>query len=305
MLAISTAWNYRPGADIRQLLSQIRSTGLNALELGYKITAADLNQIIPLLKEFDLKVSSVHNFCPLPDDYPSSRHPSNYYRLSSLDETERKLAVRWTQEAVNTAVTTGAPVVVIHAGTVEMQEELSEKMFKKFKDAGDPAAFNELREHFVAERKKVRGPYVEAVQKSLAEVLQYSQDRNVKIGLETRYYPNEIPNDQEIAEFLGMYHNQGLWYWHDVGHAEANQRFGIYNHLECLKRHAHQLIGFHLHGVEVLRDHRAPLQGDFDITSVFPYMQKYHIKVIESHGSATTEQIAASVKVFKELENKL
>ena len=305
MLAISTAWNYRPGTDMRQMLTEIKATGLRALELGYKLTSSDLEQIIPLLKKLDLEVSSVHNFCPLPDDYPSTRHPSNYYRLSSLDETERKLAVKWTQEAVNTAVSVSSPVVVIHAGTVEMPEELSEKMFKKIKTAGEPDAFNEVRARFVAERQKARGPYVDAVSKSLAEVLEYAQDRNIKIGLETRYYPNEIPNDQEIAEFLAQYHKQGLWYWHDVGHAEANQRFGIYNHLECLKRHAHQLIGFHLHGVNILRDHQAPLAGDFDIKSVFPFMKKHHIKVIESHGSATAPQIAEAVAVFKELEKKL
>jgi sugar phosphate isomerase/epimerase len=305
MLAISTAWNYRPGVDIRQMLNEIKATGLNALELGYKLTAEDLAQIIPLLKKMDLKVSSVHNFCPLPDDYPSTRHPSNYYRLSSLDETERKLAVRWTQQAVNTAIEVGAPVVVIHAGTVEMPEELSEKLFKKFKVAGEPAAFDELRERFIAERQKARGPYVDAVRKSLAGVLQYAQDRNIKIGLETRYYPNEIPNDQEIGEFLAEYHHQGLWYWHDVGHAEANQRFGIYNHLECLKRHEKQLLGFHLHGVNILRDHQAPLDGDFNIKSVFPLMKRHHIKVIESHGSATPAQIAEAVVVLKELESHL
>jgi len=305
MLAISTAWNYRTGADMQQMLSEIKATGLNALELGYKLAAADLEQIIPLLKRLDLKVSSVHNFCPLPDDYPSSRHPSNYYRLSSLDEAERKLAVKWTQEAVNTAVKVVAPVVVIHAGTVEMPEEFSEKMFKKIKTAGDPGAFDELRERFVVERKKAAGPFVDAVKKSLAEVLEYAQDRNIKIGLETRYYPTEIPNDQEIGELLSQYHNDGLWYWHDVGHAEANQRFGIYNHLECLKKHEKQLIGFHLHGVKILADHNAPLEGDFDITSVFPFMKKHHIKVIESHGSATVVQIKEAVNVFKKLESNL
>lgn len=305
MLAISTAWNYRTGADMRQMLAEIKATGLDALELGYKLTSSDLQQIIPLLNEFDLQVSSVHNFCPLPDDYPSARHPSNYYRLSSCDETERKLAVKWTQEAVNTAVKVGAPVVVIHAGTVEMPEDLSEKMFKKIKTAGEPGAFNELRERFVAERQKARGPYVDAVRRSLQDVLAYAQDRNIKIGLETRYYPNEIPNDQEIAEFLAQFHQQGLWYWHDVGHAEANQRFGVYNHLECLKRHEKQLIGFHLHGVNILRDHQAPLAGDFDIRSVFPFMKKHHIKVIESHGSATAPQIAEAVAVLKRLESTL
>lgn len=303
MLSISTSWNYRPEADMRQLLLEVRETGLSAVELGYKITAAQLAQIVPLLTEFDLKVSSVHNFCPLPDDYPSPRHPSNYYRLTSQDESERKLAVRWTQEAVNTAVRVGASVVVIHAGTVEMPDELSEKLFKMYKVSDQGAgAFEQVRAKFSKERQAARGPFMEAINKSLAELLVYAQDKNIKIGLETRYYPTEIPNCEEIGELLNKFHRQGLWYWHDVGHAEANDRLGIYSHQDCLKRYAQQLIGFHLHGVKILRDHQAPLEGDFDIKSVYPFIKKHHIKVIESHGSATVEQIRAAVSEFSKLE---
>lgn len=304
MLSISTAWNYRPGANMRQLLSQIKETGLNAVELGYKITVPELAEIIPLLSELDLTVSSVHNFCPLPNDHPSPRHPSNYYRLTSLDDNERCLAVRWTQEAVNTAVKVGAPVVVIHAGTVEMPDDLSEKLFKMYKlsDLGADA-FAQVRERFIKERQVKRGPHMDALTKSLTDVMNFAQQKNVKIGLETRYYPTEIPNNDEIGELLAKFHQQGLWYWHDVGHAEANDRLGIYNHIECLKRYADKLIGFHLHGVKILRDHNAPLEGDFDIKSVYPFIKKHHIKVIESHATATLAQIRAAVVEFSKLEN--
>ncbi len=303
MLAISTAWNYRPGSDMRKLLLGIKETGLKALELGYKITVPELAEIIPALPELELKVSSVHNFCPLPDDHPSPRHPSNHYRLTSLDESERKLAVRWTKEAVNTAVKVGAPVVIIHAGTVEMPDDLSEKLFKMYKVSDQGwGAFSDVRQRFIKERKAMRGPYMEAVKKSLEDVLTYAQSHNIKIGLETRYYPTEIPNDEEIGELLGQFHEQGLWYWHDVGHAEANDRLGIYNHLECLQRYSNMLIGFHLHGVKILRDHNAPFEGDFDIRSVYPFIKKHHIKVIESHATATLEQIRTAVDILSKLE---
>ncbi len=303
MLAISTAWNYRPDVSMRQLLTEIKEAGLNALELGYKITVPQLAEIIPLLPELGLAVSSVHNFCPLPDDNLSPRHPSNYYRLTALDESERKLAVYWTQKAIDTAVKVGAPVVVIHAGTVEMPEELSEKLFKMYKVSDQGAgAFAVVREKFIKARQAARGPYMDAICKSLTELMSYAQDKNIKVGLETRYYPTEIPNIEEIGELLAKFHQQGLWYWHDVGHAEANDRLGIYSHQECLRRYADKLIGFHLHGVKILRDHNAPLEGDFDIKSVYPFIKKHHIKVIESHGLAKLEQIRAAVVEFSKLE---
>lgn len=303
MLAISTAWNYRPGGDMRKMLEELKATGLNAVELGYKITVPELNAIFPLLKDLALSVSSVHNFCPVPDDHASPRHPSNHYRLSAVDEGERKLAVQWTKESVNTAVKAGASVVVIHAGTVEMPEELSEKMFKLYKQSDHGAgAFGPLREKFVKERRQARGPFLDAVKQSLKDVLPYAAGNNIRIGLETRYYPTEIPNDEEIGELLSEFHREGLWYWHDVGHAEANDRLGIYNHLQCLEKYADKLIGFHLHGVRVLRDHQAPLEGDFDIKSVYPFMKKNHIKVIESHGTASLEQVKKAAAEFLKLE---
>ncbi len=304
MLSVSTAWNYRPDISIRELLSQIKDTGVGAVELGYKITTAQLEQMWPLLKEINLQVSSVHNFCPLPDDYPSLRHASNYYRLTSLDESERNLAVLWTKKSVDTAVRAGASVVVIHAGSVEMPEEFSEKLFKSYKVSDKGAcAFEKTRDEFIKQRKVLRGPHMEALVKSLMDVMAYAENKNIKIGLETRYYPTEIPNYDEIGELLEKFHSRGLWYWHDVGHAEANDRLGIYNHQQCLKRYALKTIGFHLHGVKVLRDHQAPLEGDFDIKTVYPFIKKHHIKVIESHSSATSEQIRAAVSEFSKLES--
>lgn len=305
MISLSTAWNYRSGIDMRQLLSEIKAAGVDTIELGYKITVDELAQILPLLKEFDIRVSSVHNFCPLPNDHPSSRHPSNHYRLSSIDEAERKLAVKWTQEAVNTARKANAGVVVIHAGMIELPEEIAEGLFKKYKESGKGAPdFPQLRERFIKERSKAKGPFMKALVESLKEVMKYAKDHGIKIGLETRYYPTEIPNHEEIGELLDLFHKDGMWYWHDVGHGEVNERLGIYNHLETLKRYQDQLIGFHLHGVDILKDHRAPFAGDFDLKSVYPFIRKHHVKVIESHSSATAEDIRYAVKELAKLETK-
>ncbi len=297
MLAISTAWNYKSGEDLRAMLEQIKNLGLDAVELGYRVTHTDLENLIPLLKEFPMQVSSVHNFCPVPFDGPSPRHPSNYYRLSSIDEEERLRAVKWTQKAVDTACRVNASVVVIHAGTVEFADDISARLLKLCKQGQkDMQEFMALRDEFLAKRKKYRQPFIDAVVKSLNDVLAYARSKDIKIGLETRYYPTEIPNYAEIGELLGLFRGKGMYYWHDFGHAEVNERLGIAPHLDYLKSYSDQLIGFHIHGVRGLRDHQAPFDGDFDLNKLSSFINHGHIKVIESHAGATAEQLKNAVQ---------
>ncbi|MDP2654045.1 MAG: sugar phosphate isomerase/epimerase [Candidatus Omnitrophota bacterium] len=302
MLAISTAWNYESGGDVRQMLAEIKETGVDAIELGYRVVHQDLEKIIPLLGDLGLTVSSVHNFCPVPHDGPSPRHPSNYYRLSAVDDDERKKAVQWTQQAIDTAVRTAARVVVIHAGSVELPEDPSCRLLEMWRQGqGGTEEFAVLREAFLKSRREHRGPYMDSVIRSLRDVMAYASGRGILIGLETRYYPTEIPNCDEVGELLELFHGQGMGYWHDVGHAEVNGRLGLAPHARYLEKYRDRLIGFHLHGVKILKDHQAPLEGDFDLLSVSPYLSADKFQVIESHATATPEQMKAAVRTLRPL----
>ena len=300
MLSISTAWNYKPDDDVRSRLLEIKETGLDVIEMGYRLTYNQVEGLVPLLGELGLKVSSLHNFCPLPNDAPSPRHVSNYYRLSALDEDERRRASLWTKKTIDMAVRVKARVVIIHAGAIESLDVLSEKLLNMYKEGKkDTAEFAEVRAKLLKFRREKRGPYLESVGKTLREVMPYAQAKKIMIGLETRYYPIEIPNFEEIGEILSEFYKQGMYYWHDVGHAEVNSRLGITPHTQYFEQYENKLIGLHLHGVKVLRDHQAPFEGDFDLKEYFPYMKSHHIKVIESSSSATLEQVRAAVKILK------
>ncbi len=296
MFAISTSWNVKLDTDLREWMKTITSLGFKAIELSYTLTNAQLTEIESLLKEFSVRVTSIHNFCPLPFDEPSPRHPSNHYRLSSLEDYERAKAVDWTQVTIDTAKRVGAGVVVIHAGTVEMDEEMAKKMFGLY-SAGknDTAEFTKARDELLKIRKEKKAPYLEALKKSLADVMDYAQDNGIKIGLETRYYPIEIPNFEEVGYFLDLFGKKGMYYWHDVGHAEVNERLKIKEHLDFLKTYKDKMIGVHLHGMRLLRDHLAPFDGDMDLTKVLPYFPGDMIKVIEARH-ATFEQVKSGIE---------
>ena len=301
MLSISTAWNYRPDMNVAAALEEIKSLGLTRIELGYRLRQDQLAQVMDLLKPMGLSVSSAHNFCPLPDDHPSPRHPSNYYRMSSLDEQERKRAVMWTKKCVDTAVKADGKVVVIHAGMIEIPQDPSRDLIALYKDGqNNTPAFADKRTLLIKLREQSKPPFMDALIKSLDEVVDYAQSKNIRIGLETRYYPFEMPNYEEVQILLDRYHKKGMWYWHDTGHAEANHRLGLTDHADFLKTYHNRLAGFHIHGMRVMRDHLAPFDGDFDMGVVLPYINAKTINVVESHHYASFDQIKAAIVQLKQ-----
>ncbi len=304
MLAISLPWTKEDKIDITAMLQSVKDMGLDAIEFGYTLTQAQINEMVPLMKKMGLRASSVHSFSPVPDDKPSPRHVSSYYRISALDEDERKSAVQWMNRSIDTAVATGASVVVVHAGGVDLGDPRSPDLLNMYKEGkAGTVEYVAVREALLKEREANRGPFIEALNKSFDAIMRYAQDKGVKIGLETRYYPTEIPNHKEIGEFLKRYRAQGMHYWHDVGHAEVNSRLGITDHEDFFASYGRELIGVHLHGVEKLRDHHAPFFGDFDLKPVLKHFTKDTIKVIESR-SGTFDQLKKAVAQLKSIFNE-
>lgn len=296
MLSISTSWMKEPEKGMRPWLETIKSLGLNSVELSYRVTRDQLADFESIYKKLGISVSSIHNFCPTPDDEKSPRHPSNYYRLSAQDEHERRQAIKWTKIAVDTAARVGAKAVVIHAGTVDVEDERAPKLFEMFTSGKvETEEFSKERERILALRESRRKPYVAALEQSLEDVVAYARKHGVLIGLETRYYPLEMPNFDEIGYYLKRFPD-GMGYWHDVGHAEINDRLGIKPHLEFLKTYQAWLIGMHIHGMEGRRDHMAPFDGDMDLNKIKSFLHKGVLKVIESKPWVTPELMKTAVE---------
>jgi sugar phosphate isomerase/epimerase len=299
MLAISTYWFDSSKDNVESWLKKIKDIGFDSIELGYRLTRKELADFEKYLKPLKLSVSSIHNFCPSPDDESTDRHPSNHYRLSSVDKPEARKAVFWTKSSIDTAKRVGAGVVVIHAGTMDFEDIRAPYLYDLFIQGKDESPeFAEERERILKAREKKRGPHLMALERSLKEVTQYAFQRGIKIGLETRYYPIEMPNFDEINYFLKKFDSSVMGYWHDVGHAEMNSRLGVTKHEDFLNRYKDRLIGVHLHGILGKRDHMAPFDGDMDLNQWMPYFGKDIIKVVEAKF-ATEEQLRTAVSKLK------
>ena len=297
MFAISTAWNFNSGLDTRRTLLDIGKLGVDAIEIGYNITRQRLKELIALISDMNMRAVSVHNFCPLPDEAGLNRFPTDYYRLSSRNARERAKAVDFTKRSIDTCGLVSSRVLVVHAGTVEL-EHIDARRLLHLYNAGKFGSHEYVaaRKEFLIERSKKSAAHLESVERSLEELLDYAHSAGVKIGLETRYYPNEIPNIDEAEYLLGRFKHKGLVYWHDTGHAETNQRLGITAHDDYLNRLSGYMLGIHLHDLRGIDDHMAPFSGDFDFSKLAPYLKGDVIKVIEAHSPATPGQLSEAIR---------
>ena len=301
MFSISTTWNYTEKCNLKRMLADIKACGLDCIEIGYNFTKARLEELIPLLAEFNVGVTSVHNFCPLPEQNISGRFFTNYYYLSSLDEDERSKAVFYTKQTIDTAKKLSVKIVVIHAGVVEFKSVYTKELIALFNSGNiESKKASEAREAFRQERASKKGPYIEAVMKSLDEITEYAFSRDIKIGLENRYYANEIPDIDEASVFLKEFSARGLLYWHDVGHSCAQEQLKIIEKDSLLNKLGSYLFGFHLHNISGLKDHLSPLTGEFDFSRISPYLSdKKILKIIETHQPSKPEEIQAALSYFK------
>ncbi len=280
------------------MLSEISGLGIKSIELGYNFTASRFNDITLLLADFGINVTSVHNFCPLPPQNQFRRFFTNYYYLSSLDEAERKSAVLYTKQTIDTAAKIGAKIVIVHAGAIEIDSKYTKQLINLYnqgKILTEDA--QRIREDFLRIRTAKKGPYIDAVLKSLSELVYYAKNMDIKIGLENRYYPNEIPNMDEAALFLKEFNDNGLVYWHDTGHGCAQEQLCFFGAETMFCDFSQYLSGFHLHDIIGLHDHLAPFTGEFDFTKLDNYLKNEKIlKVIEAHHPATAYHIKKAVK---------
>jgi sugar phosphate isomerase/epimerase len=300
MIALSTCWQYAPDMDLGAWLRTVKDIGFDAVELDYNLTRGHLEALPPLLDRLGLRVSSVHNFCPTPDDAPSPRHKSNYYRLSAIDEAERLKAVAWTCRSIDTAVRFSARAVVIHAGAVDFEDERSTRLRDLFKAGhkGTPEYAAEL-QRVLTNRKRLAGPHRAAVRASLEAVLAYAQRHGRVLGFESRYYPLEIPNFEEVGLFLEDFYDQGLRYWHDMGHAQMNEKLGITANQRFLQAYHGRMAGVHLHDMKGVKDHQAPFAGELDWDALLPYVRACPLLVFEVK-KATAGELADALSRFKQ-----
>src|SRR5712664_652649 len=119
MYSFSTCWNSHRHTDGRAMLREIRDLGFDYAELSHGTRISLLPGILQAVDAGEIKISTLHNFCPLPIGVNYSA--PNLYQFSAQRPRERELAERYTLKTLEFAARAKAPAVVLHAGSIEMK----------------------------------------------------------------------------------------------------------------------------------------------------------------------------------------
>ncbi len=303
MFGISTSWKTTEIRDGNRLIDELEKTGIPGLELEYRISGEAFSQIKKRLKSSSLKVISLHNYCPHPEILPIEKASGDAFCLSSLDEDERKLAIQFSLRTIRNAHEFGAKAVVFHLGKIAMERE-NVRWFELLKSG---TFLEESRQFFAQklnERAMAKPPYFEALLKSLDKLNREADKLNIRIGVENRYYWDQLPSYEEIGEILNLFKGGKIGYWHDVGHAQAQESFGLGQHEKFLQAYSSHMLGIHLHDSQNAgyNDHFTPGSGIIDFDMVKKYLGKNAVRIIETHAKVSAKQLQQGVQFLKEKE---
>src|SRR5258708_33492456 len=101
MLSFSSCWNSGRHTDGAAMIQEILDLGFGLVELGHGIRLPLVEGILKIWEAGKVKISSLHNFCPLPPEIP--RASPDCYQLSSHLDGERDRAVRHTLKTIDFA----------------------------------------------------------------------------------------------------------------------------------------------------------------------------------------------------------
>jgi len=298
--ALSTSWNAFRHKSGKEMLFEIIKLGFDRVELSFNLEKPMISQIELLVKDGTIRVSSVHNYCPVPETLPREEALPDSYSLSSLNEEERKIALKYTKRSIDTAASLGAKAVVLHCGRVEAKDRTRE-LIGLF-DRANPGSkeFLALRDQALKERSLSSASFFQKTLFSLDELNSYASKKSVLLGVETRFYLREIPSFEEVGLILDKFEGSNIYYWHDTGHAQVMENLQICAQLDFLKQYARSMIGVHLHDVSLCRDHLAPGSAELDFSIFKPYLKPDTVKVIEAHYPAKPEELQKARKILDE-----
>ena len=148
----------------------------------------------------------------------------------------------------------------------------------------------------LGEREKEKSVYLDNVLRSLEDLISTAEQNDIILGLENRYHYHELPGPDVFEIIFEKFAGAPIGYWHDTGHAHAQESLGIIPADELLKRYHNNLVGMFMHDARGLDDHLPPGTGEIDFKKIGNRMGNDTLKVIELKPGTLDSEVASGIQ---------
>ena len=280
-------------------------------ELSHGIRITLVPGILKAVDEGVIRISTTHNFCPLPTGVMQAA--PNIFEPSSADLREQDQWLRHTKRSIDMAAQLKSRLLVCHLGSVVFflfNPARKLRRYRREHESADLSADKNYEALLAASMVKLRrrmGPYWERTKANVNRILDYAEQKGLKLGFENREKFEELPLDPDFPEFFaGLAAAAPVGYWHDTGHADIKEKMGLLNHREHLEKNARRLLGFHLHDVNADgEDHQAVGSGHIDFGMISSFWRPEHILVLELGPRATSDDDALVERAARGFNGRL
>jgi sugar phosphate isomerase/epimerase len=282
------------------MLREIRDLGFEYAELSHGIRISLLPGIFEAVDAGEIRISTVHNFCPLPIGVTHAN--PNVFKFSSLESRERENAWRYSLKTLETAERVKARLVVLHLGDVDIRNYTERLTELAGRGQRETPKYQRLCEELMERREAKKERHLQVAHELLGRLAKEAEARGLQLGVENREALEEIPFESDLLTFFKEFTSPTITYWHDTGHAQIKENLGFILHAMHLGAFADRLAGFHIHDVQFpARDHRPPGAGSIDFAALHRWVKPEHLKVFELSPGVTTEDLKRGVAHLQQI----
>lgn len=301
-VALSTCWCSHRHYDGYAMLEEIAGLGFRRVELSHGIKLSLVEGIERALQDGVVEVSSMHNFCPLPNGIQYAA--PNLYQPSSANVYELDLWLRYTLRTLEFAQSWGVRDIISHSGSVRFFWSSPKRQLERWIEHSK-LAFTELLGDLTFQKKsqkairrvqrafrKIEDRIAQQYEKVLPELVK----RDLFLCLENREGLEEFPLDSEHLAFIEHFSQPSrIAYWHDVGHAQIKAAYGLLDLDMQLQKMSPHLRGFHIHDVSNDgEDHQALGTGIVDFDHLLRFFKPEHHLVLELSPRLSRDDVKRS-----------
>src|SRR3954471_17692268 len=182
-LALSTSWCSSRHNDGYAMLREMAALGFTHAELSHGIRITLVPGILRAVEEGVIKISSTHNFCPLPTGVQQAA--PNLFEPSAEDPREHDQWLRQTKRSLYFAAQVNARVLVMHLGSVrffwgnpgrKLEAYLERHSATKL---SDDRKYRRMLENALKKMVLRMPPYWERVKASIEDVRAYAVEKGI------------------------------------------------------------------------------------------------------------------------------